>query len=54
MRCGNQGKRCHRSGGCCFAAFGVGLLACAILPSKLMVVLLGAALVLCGIACGNR
>ncbi len=50
-------RRCHnrrRGNGFPFAAFGIGLLACTILPSKLMVVLLGAALVLCGLSCGKR
>ncbi|MBQ9860243.1 MAG: hypothetical protein IJO76_06170 [Clostridia bacterium] len=37
-----------------FIAFGAGLLACAVLPTKLMVVLLATALVLCGCFAGNR
>lgn len=47
-------RRCR--GGCnaVFVAFGAGLLVCAVLPTKLMVVLLAAALVLCGFSAGNR
>lgn len=54
MRCRNRKGRRDGFGGLGFAAFGFGLLACTILPPKLMVVLLGAALVLCGISCGKR
>ncbi len=54
MRYRNRGSRRNDSNGWGFAAFGIGLLACAILPSKLMVVLLAAALILCGISCGKR
>lgn len=54
MRCRNRGKRHNDSNGWLFAAFGIGLLACTILPSKLMVVLLAAALILCGVSCGKR
>jgi hypothetical protein len=49
-----RGRKRHDSSGLGFAAFGIGLLACTLLPTKLMVVLLGAALVLCGISCGKR
>ena len=54
MRYRNRGKRRNDSNGWIFAAFGIGLLACTIFPSKLMVVLLAAALILCGVSCGNR
>ena len=37
-----------------FVAFGVGLLACLVFPSKFVVVLLGAALIFCGLSCGRR
>lgn len=54
MRCKRRGKGRHEANGVCFAAFGIGLLSCAILPPKLMVVLLAAALILCGVSCGKR
>lgn len=54
MRCRNRSKRRNGSNGWVFAAFGTGLLACTILPPKLMVVLLAAALILCGVSCGKR
>ncbi len=50
-------RRRHRHGGCnvvSFAAFGAGLLTCCILPTKLLVVILGAALVICGVSCGKH
>lgn len=45
-------KRYRRRGGClqtCFVSFGVGLLACFLLPAKLVIAILGIALVLCGV-----
>lgn len=33
----------------CFVSFGVGLLACFLFPTKLVIAILGIALVLCGI-----
>lgn len=50
MKC----KRQRRSPMAAYAAFGGGLLACAVLPTKWLVVLLAAALVLCGLSCGKR
>ncbi|MBQ1950773.1 MAG: hypothetical protein II363_04180 [Clostridia bacterium] len=49
-------RRCRNNtgAGVCFAAFGVGLLACCVLPTKCIVVLLGAALVCCGLSCTKR
>lgn len=51
-------RRQHRRNGCFdvvgFAAFGAGLLTCCILPTKLLVVILGAALVICGVSCGKH
>lgn len=48
----------NRCGGSCagvgFMAFGAGLVVCAVLPSKVMMVVLGAALMLCGYTCGKR
>lgn len=38
----------------CLVAFGGGLLACAVLPPKVLIIVLGAALVLCGISCGKQ
>ncbi len=38
----------------CFAAFGCGLVTCCVLPPKVLVILLGAALILCGVSCGKR
>lgn len=38
----------------CFAFFGIGLLTCTVLPPKVLVVLLGAALILCGFSCAKR
>ncbi len=54
--CGRRRRGSHsRTGvGFSFAAFGCGLLVCTMLPTKLMVVLLGAALVFCGVSCGKR
>lgn len=49
--------RRHRrngAGGTGFVFFGAGLLACTLLPTRLVVMVLAAALVLCGISCGNR
>lgn len=51
-------RRRHRRGAgvdvVCFAAFGAGLLTCCILPTKLLVVILGVALVICGVSCGKH
>ncbi len=49
-------KRCQRRHGpvAGFAAFGLGLLAYAVLPAKLLVILIGIALILCGCSCGKR
>ena len=33
----------------CLASFGIGLLACFLFPTKLVITILGAALILCGI-----
>ncbi len=49
-----RGGRTKNAAGLGFAAFGFGLLACTVLPTKLTVVLLGVALVLCGLSCGKR
>ncbi len=53
-----RGRRrgCRRDGGSSggFVAFGLGLLACTVCPTKLVVILLGIALVLCGVSCGKR
>lgn len=54
MRYKNRGSRRNDSNGWGFAAFGIGLLACTILPSRLTVVLLAVALILCGVSCGKR
>jgi len=48
-----RGRR-NSGNGLVFAAFGVGLLACTVFPTKLVVLLLGAALVLCGCSCSKR
>ncbi len=40
-------------GGIGFVYFGAGLLACTVLPTKLVVLVLAAALVLCGLSCGH-
>lgn len=46
-------RRCHRRRGglqiCCIS-FGIGLLACFLLPVKLVIAVLGIALVLCGLS----
>ncbi len=47
-----RSRRRHPSG-FGFVCFGLGLLACVALPTRLMVVLLGAALILCGFSCGK-
>ena len=46
----------HKRGatGLCFVSFGIGLLACLVFPSEFVVVLLGAALIFCGLSCGRR
>ncbi len=44
----------HTGSGVGFVAFGCGLLACTVLPTKCIVFLLAAALVLCGFSCGKR
>lgn len=50
-----QRKRCQSGGaGIGFVAFGAGLIACTLLPSKLLMIVLGAALILCGCTCGKR
>ena len=47
-------RRRRNSTELCFVAFGVGLLACLVVPSEFVVVLLGAALIFCGLSCGRR
>lgn len=37
-----------------FVSFGVGLLTCFVLPAKAVIILLGIALVLCGLSGGNH
>ncbi len=47
-------KRCRSGAGVGFVAFGAGLVVCTVLPSKLLMIVLGAALILCGCSCGKR
>ena len=45
-------RRYRRRGGrlqTCFVSFGVGLLACFLFPPKVVIAILGVALVLCGV-----
>lgn len=35
-------------------SFGLGLLACFVLPAKVMILVLGIALVICGLSAGNH
>lgn len=37
-----------------FVSFAVGLLTCFVLPAKAVIILLGVALVVCGLSGGNR
>ncbi len=37
-----------------FVSFGVGLLTCFVLPAKAVIILLGIALVVCGLSGGNH
>jgi len=47
-RCGRSRKEWY------FVSFGVGLLTCFVLPAKAVIVLLGIALVICGLSGGNH
>lgn len=48
-------RKCSDGGtGVGFIAFGAGLLVCTLLPSKLLMIVLGAVLILCGCTCGKR
>lgn len=47
-------NRRGRAGAGGFVWFGAGLVACTVLPTRLVVLVLAAALVLCGLSCGNR
>lgn len=49
-----RNRRCDCGTGVGFVAFGAGLLVCTLLPSKLLMIVLGAALILCGCTCGKR
>lgn len=51
---GMRRKRCRSGAGVGFVAFGAGLVVCTVLPSKLLMIVLGAALILCGYTCGKR
>ena len=42
-------RRGHNGVRVCFVSFGVGLLACFLFPTKLVIACLGIALVLCGL-----
>ncbi|MBQ8684263.1 MAG: hypothetical protein IJ518_07095 [Clostridia bacterium] len=47
-------KRRRQNSAACFAYFGAGLVACTVLPTRLVVLVLALALVVCGLSCGNR
>ncbi len=47
-------RKCSGGTGVGFVAFGAGLVVCTILPSKLLMIVLGAARIRCGCTCGKR